>query len=148
MGAFNALDAGPKTLAHLANESSADMDALRRLLDACVGLELLSRQGEHYLNTPAATTYLCKVSPDRLTDYISYSNKSLWRLWGNLEDAIREGTNRWEQTFGWNQNEIFANFFKTEESKTGIRAFNARIRTRKLAGCCGCVRSEHVSAAG
>jgi acetylserotonin N-methyltransferase len=36
-------------------------------------------------------------------------------LWGNLEDAIREGTNRWKQTFGWD-GPIFSNFFRTEES--------------------------------
>ena len=38
-----------------------------------------------------------------------------WKLWGNLEDAIREGTNRWQQTFGWD-GPIFSNFFRTEES--------------------------------
>ncbi len=36
-------------------------------------------------------------------------------MWGNLEGAIREGTNRWQQTFGWD-GPIFANFFRTEES--------------------------------
>ena len=36
-------------------------------------------------------------------------------MWGNLEDAIREGTNRWQQTFGWD-GPIFSNFFRTEES--------------------------------
>ena len=33
----------------------------------------------------------------------------------NLEDAIREGTNRWQQTFGWD-GPIFSSFFTTEES--------------------------------
>ena len=36
-------------------------------------------------------------------------------MWGNLEDAIREGTNRWQQTFGWD-GPIFSNFFRTDES--------------------------------
>jgi acetylserotonin N-methyltransferase len=36
-------------------------------------------------------------------------------MWGNLEDAVREGTNRWQQTFGWD-GPIFSNFFRTEEA--------------------------------
>ena len=92
-----------------------NLDALERLLDACVGLQLLERSGRLYQNTPAARAYLCKPSPSRLTGYINYSNTILWKLWGNLEDAIREGTNRWQQTFGWD-GPIFSNFFRTEES--------------------------------
>jgi acetylserotonin O-methyltransferase len=116
LGVFDALTAEPMSLARLAKALNVDMDALERLLDACVGLQLLSRQGEDYRNTPAATTYLCKVSPNRLIDYINYSNVFLWKLWGNLEDAIREGTNRWYQTFGL-EGPIFENFFKTDEAK-------------------------------
>jgi acetylserotonin O-methyltransferase len=39
-----------------------------------------------------------------------------WKLWANLEDAVREGTHRWKQTFGWD-GPIFANFFHNEEAK-------------------------------
>ena len=115
LGVFDALKPGPMSLARLTKTLNVDMDALQRLLDACVGLQLLLRQGEDYRNTPAATAYLCKDSPNRLIDYIGYSNKFLWRLWDNLEDAIREGTNRWQQTFGWDGS-IFSSFFKTEEA--------------------------------
>ena len=48
-----------------------------------------------------------------MTGYLNYSNAILWKMWGNLEDAIREGTNRWQQTFGWD-GPIFSSFFKTE----------------------------------
>ena len=99
----------------LAEELKLNSDALERLLDACVGLQLLERAGGLYKNTAAASAYLCKQSPSRLTGYINYSNAILWKLWGNLEDAIREGTNRWQQTFGWD-GPIFSNFFRTEES--------------------------------
>jgi acetylserotonin N-methyltransferase len=40
----------------------------------------------------------------------------MWKLWNHLEDAVREGTHRWKQTFGWD-GPIFANFFRTEEAK-------------------------------
>jgi acetylserotonin N-methyltransferase len=115
LGVFDALEPGPKSLAELRNSLRLNDDALERLVDACVGLGLLERVGPLYRNTPVASTYLCKESPARLTGYINYSNAVLWKMWGNLEDAVREGTNRWRQTFGWD-GPIFSNFFRTDES--------------------------------
>jgi acetylserotonin N-methyltransferase len=37
-------------------------------------------------------------------------------MWEHLEDAVREGTPRWRQTFG-TEGGIFSGFFRTEESK-------------------------------
>ena len=116
LGVFDALEAGPESLAVLAEDLQLNPDALERLLDACVALRLLDRSAEGlYQNTPAAGEYLCKSSSSRLTGYISYSNAILWKMWGNLEDAVRDGTNRWQQTFGWD-GPIFSNFFRTSES--------------------------------
>jgi acetylserotonin N-methyltransferase len=116
LGVFDALTSSCKTLEDLARELRASPDALERLLDACVGLQLLTRDDRGYENTPAAAAYLCKSSPTRLTGYINYSNDAMWKLWGNLEDAVREGTNRWRQTYGW-EGPIFAHFFRSEEAK-------------------------------
>src|SRR5579864_2650949 len=90
--------------------------AVDRLLDACVGLGLLEKRGEKYINTPVADEYLRSVSPHTLSGYIRYSNSALYRLWANLEDAVIEGTNRWSQTFG-DDGDLFSIFFKTEQSK-------------------------------
>jgi acetylserotonin N-methyltransferase len=100
----------------LSNELKANPDALERLLNACVGLQLLRHMADGYANTPVATTYLCQNSPQRLTGYINYSNEVTWRLWTHLEDAVREGTPRWKQTFGWD-GPLFSNFFQTEQAK-------------------------------
>jgi acetylserotonin N-methyltransferase len=116
LGVFDALLAGPKTLAALATELKLNADALERLLGACVSLELLSKQGEQFANTPAAAAYLTKSSPHRLTGYISYSNDVMWKLWANLEDAVREGTHRWQQAFGW-EGGIFSHLFSDEHAK-------------------------------
>jgi acetylserotonin N-methyltransferase len=40
----------------------------------------------------------------------------MWKLWAHLEDAVREGTHRWQQTYGWD-GPIFSHFFRTEEAK-------------------------------
>jgi acetylserotonin O-methyltransferase len=116
LGIFDALHGGAKPLAALANELHCSADALERLLDACVGLELLRRTSDGYANTPVASTYLTSSSPRRLTGYINYSNLVMWKLWANLEDAVREGSNRWKQAFGWD-GPIFSHFFRDETAR-------------------------------
>jgi acetylserotonin N-methyltransferase len=116
LGVFDRLARGPAPLDVLATDLGANPDALRRLLDACVGLKLLTRRGADYANSDTAAAYLCKDSPRRLTGYINYSNAVLWKLWANLEDAVREGTHRWQQTFGL-EGPIFSHFFRTDEEK-------------------------------
>jgi acetylserotonin N-methyltransferase len=116
LGVFDALEGGPRPAADLAERLRADPDALQRLLDACVGLRLLRPEAGGYANTPAAAAYLCQTSPRRITGYLNYSNDVLWKLWSHLEDAVREGTHRWKQAYGW-EGPIFSHFFRTEESK-------------------------------
>ncbi len=94
----------------------ADCKALPRLLDACVALGLLEKRAEVYINTPQSDKYLRSDSPDSLTGYIHYSNDALYPMWAHLEDAVREGTPRWNQTFGV-EGGIFSGFFRNEESK-------------------------------
>jgi acetylserotonin N-methyltransferase len=89
---------------------------LPRLLDACVALGLLEKRDGEYVNTPEADRYLRSDSADALTGYIHYSNEALYPMWAHLEDAVREGTPRWKQTFG-TEGGIFSGFFRTEESK-------------------------------
>ncbi len=114
LGVFDRLADGPKESAELCE--GEDPDTLRRLLDACVSLGLLAKEGERYANTPAAQEYLRKHSPATMTGYIRYSNDVLWNLWTHLEDAVREGTHRWKQTYDLD-GPLFSHFYRTEESK-------------------------------
>ena len=59
---------------------------------------------------------MTKSSLHRLAGYINYSNDVMWKMWANLEDAVREGTHRWRQTYGWD-GPIFSHFFHTDEAK-------------------------------
>jgi acetylserotonin O-methyltransferase len=90
--------------------------AMDRLLDACVGLGLLEKRGDEYVNTPLADEYLAKSSPRTLSGYIRYSNDALYRLWEHLDDALMEGTNRWKQTFG-TEGGVFTHLFRTPEAQ-------------------------------
>jgi acetylserotonin N-methyltransferase len=116
LGVFDALAKQAKSAPELALELGANADALERLLDACVGIGLLVKSGDFFHNTDLAGTYLTKTSPRRLLGYLNYSNDVLWNLWTRLEDAVREGTHRWQQCYGWD-GPIFSHFFRTDESK-------------------------------
>ena len=116
LGVFDALEAAPATANELAGQLRVQADALERLLDTCVGLKLLRRANAAYKNEPVASSFLCRTSPHSLAGYILYSNDVLFRLWTHLEDAIREGTPRWSQTFG-TDGSIFDHFFRTPEAK-------------------------------
>ncbi len=116
LGVFDLLVSGGQTAGLIAEGLGIHTEAARRLLDACVGLGLLRWENERYHNTPAATAYLTKTSPQRLTGYLNFSNDVMWGLWAHLDDAVREGTHRWKQVYGWDA-PIFSHFFQTPERK-------------------------------
>src|SRR6476619_16287 len=121
MGIFDRLYHRSATLNELSIELDANADALERLLDACVGLNLLSKQEGAYTNLPVADVYIRRESPQTLSGYIHYSETALYPLWANLESAIREGHHQWARTFG-GDGPLFSHFFKTEESKRDFLA--------------------------
>jgi acetylserotonin O-methyltransferase len=116
LGLFDALRVGSQSGDELAEKLACSRDGLGRLLDALVGLGLIEQADGRYANTAAADAYLTSDSPRRMTGYIGYSNTVMWKLWNHLEDAVREGTHRWPQAYGW-EGPIFSHFFKTEEAK-------------------------------
>ncbi|MBI3695510.1 MAG: homocysteine methyltransferase [Acidobacteria bacterium] len=116
LGIFDRLEGAPAGGADLAAEKGCDRDALERLLDTCVALGLLEHASDGYRNLPVASHYLRLASPRTLTGYILYSDRVLYPLWEHLEDAVREGTHRWEQTF-WRKMGVFDELFSSEENK-------------------------------
>jgi acetylserotonin N-methyltransferase len=116
LGVFDRLAGGPAALPVLAQDLHTDPGALERLLDACVGFGLLSRDGAGYANAPVAAAYLTSASPHRLTGYLRYSDTVLWQLWAHLDDAVREGSHRWRQAYGL-EGPIFEHFFRNEHDR-------------------------------
>jgi acetylserotonin N-methyltransferase len=51
-----------------------------------------------------------------MTGYIRYSDDVLYAMWANLEDAVREGTHRWKQTYNA-EGPLFTHFYSSEERK-------------------------------
>jgi len=113
LGVFDRLHEAPSSAAAMAGPLSVDAGALERLLDGCAALGLVRKTRDVYANEPVAEVYLCAASPHTMHGYIRYSDEALYPMWGHLADAIREGTNRWEQTFG-PKGGIFNHFFRTD----------------------------------
>lgn len=115
MGVFDALHEGPASAAQLAARLGANADAMGRLLDGCAALGLVRKHGAVYQNDAVAETYLYAGSAHSLRGYVRYSDAALYGMWGHLEDAVREGTHRWTQSFGL-EGPIFSAFFRTDEA--------------------------------
>lgn len=115
MGVFDALHEGPASAAQLAARLGANADAMGRLLDGCAALGLVRKHGAFYQNDAVAETYLYAGSAHSLRGYVRYSDAALYGMWGHLEDAVREGTHRWTQSFGL-EGPIFSAFFRTDEA--------------------------------
>ncbi len=115
LGIFEQLHENPQTSAALATKLKLHHGALTRLLDALVAMNLLNPVDGGYVNAPATNEYLVRASPRSMNGYVRYSNDILFRLWANLDDAVREGTHRWPQTFNL-EGPIFSSFFQTDEA--------------------------------
>ena len=111
----------PKSAKDLSSRMSANVDATTRLMDTLVALEILekTKQGEAWLysNTEMAKEFLTKSSPNSVDGYIKHSNKLLYHLFGNLESAVREGSNQWMNTFGQSSEDLWKVAFNTEEAR-------------------------------
>lgn len=115
LGIFERLASQSATAETVAAELKLDPDALTRLLDALVAMNLLNAEDGLYTNAPVSNDYLVRSSPKSMNGYVRYSNDILFKLWANLEDAVREGTHRWPQTFDL-AGPIFSSFFKTDDA--------------------------------
>src|SRR5450432_1486053 len=116
LGVFESLEGAPVSASAFAAEKGLHADSTQRFLEACVGLGLLEATPEGFHNTSIASRYLTKKSPDSLAGYIQYSDDVLYPMWGHLADAVREGTHRWQQTFGLSSGALFDRFFHTDEA--------------------------------
>jgi len=117
MGVFDRM---PSDVNKLAGELNANSDALERVLDTCVALGLLAKSADNtYSNTALAEAYLCRSTPGTLAGYVLFSDQALYPMWGNLEDAVRDGSNRWSQTFQMEGN-MFEHFFRDAQSMRGF----------------------------
>ncbi|KAK5613331.1 hypothetical protein CRENBAI_023848 [Crenichthys baileyi] len=105
---------------HVAQELGTSVDGMERLLDALVGIEILEVERAEgtaalYSSSDVANLYLAKGSAKSLHDMIIYQSQTIYPLWNNMVDAIREGRNQYEKTFGLPSDDVFQAIYSSEE---------------------------------
>ena len=85
LGVFTALEAGTLDAEALAKQTGAELDPLRSLLEACVALGLVIREGETYRNNKAASRYLVNGARGYMGDY--YLRQIAETLYHQMPDA-------------------------------------------------------------
>lgn len=84
---FTHLDGGAQRSAALATACAAKPDLLEKLLIACCAMGLLAKDGDAYVNTPLASTYLVEGKPLYQGDIISHAAR-VWDFWDALPEAV------------------------------------------------------------
>jgi SAM-dependent methyltransferase len=88
LGVFEALAEGPQSVAQLSARTEAPEHSLKMLLDALVTIELLTRDGENFTNTPVTDGYLVPGNNGYMGETILFNARS-YAAWGGLGDAVR-----------------------------------------------------------
>src|SRR5436309_13576773 len=89
---FDAVENGAKTAEEVAKETAASPRALRILMNALVGLDLLKkdRRGRYSL-TPESAAFLVSGKPGTLAGFFGTIAPQLISRWLRLSDIVREG---------------------------------------------------------
>jgi 3-hydroxy-5-methyl-1-naphthoate 3-O-methyltransferase len=117
LGLFARIAKAPKTPAQLRRALAADERALRRLLDALLGLGLIVWQEEQVALAPKFAPYLDPASPEAVTGMLDHQ----WHLihsWMRLERIVLDGAER------------VVDFEAMRADPERERAFNHAMRTR------------------
>jgi predicted O-methyltransferase YrrM len=80
----------PKTLDEICGTLKTDPKITKKMLNALVAINLLSKKGDEYVNEPIANVFLIKDSPFYQGDYIRLE-ESGYNLWPKLDQMLREG---------------------------------------------------------
>ncbi|XP_054652613.1 acetylserotonin O-methyltransferase 2 [Dunckerocampus dactyliophorus] len=121
LGVFELLMKSPGALSaqHVAQALDANADGMERLLDALVGIEILEVETADgtalYSSTDVANMYLARGGVKSLHDMVIYQSQTIYPLWNNMTDAVREGKNQNHKTFGIPPEEVFEAIYRSEE---------------------------------
>ena len=89
LGLFSLLAGGPASAGDVAGKAGTAERGTAMLLDALVGLGLLTKPGGRYQLTPATARYLVRDSADYMGAFLE--NDSIWESWGRLAETVRTG---------------------------------------------------------
>lgn len=85
---FTAIGEDALSAEEVASRCSTHPRSTRMLLNACVALAVLEKEGELYRNSPEALESLVRGKPTYMGDGIAHQ-EDLWEPWGKLHKAVR-----------------------------------------------------------
>jgi ubiquinone/menaquinone biosynthesis C-methylase UbiE len=88
---FDALADGPKTLAELAATTGASHRGLRAILEALVGLDILTRTKDRFKLAPDAAMFMVSSKPGYLGGLFGHFSDQLLHNWRQLPESVRTG---------------------------------------------------------
>ncbi len=89
LNVFGHISDGRTTAGKVAHAAEASERGMRMLLDALVGIGLLTKDETRYGLTDIAHRHLLRNRPEYLGDFLSLN--ALWDAWGNLTESVRTG---------------------------------------------------------
>lgn len=87
---FSKLSAGPKTAAEVAAACNAKPEPTRFVLDACVTVGMIERDGDKYKNSETSEFFLVRGKGAFIGDGLKYA-EDLYPAWGHVADLMRTG---------------------------------------------------------
>lgn len=87
---FSNIGAGT-TSADIAKVLQLEVDAVERLLDSLVTLDILQKEGKMYYNTQMASKYLVRKDNPSYIGYVALYHKTRYNVWGQLEKSLKTG---------------------------------------------------------
>jgi hypothetical protein len=88
---FDTLAPGAKSADEVSKETGASVRGLRAVMNALVGLELLSKSDGKYSLTPESEAFLVSNKPATLAGFFPMNMKQLIPLWLKLDEIVRTG---------------------------------------------------------
>ena len=88
---FDALNAGPRTVDDLAQETGTSLRGLSAISNALVGLEFLRKDGDRYSLGPEAAAFLVSTRPAFLGPLFQHMTAQILPSWSGLDETVRTG---------------------------------------------------------
>jgi ubiquinone/menaquinone biosynthesis C-methylase UbiE len=88
---FDTLANGPKTVEEVSKTTGSSNRGLGAIMNALVGLELLSKNGNKYSLTPESEAFLLSNKPGTLAGFFPMNMKRLIPHWLKLDEIVRTG---------------------------------------------------------
>lgn len=129
---FTALGDEALTADELASRCGTHSRSTRMLLNACVALGILEKQGTLYRNSAEAKESLVRGKPTYIGDGIAHL-EDLWQPWGKLHDAVRTNQRVAERNHLTERSEIHRNFILAMHNQA-MQAASVLAETLDLTG--------------